>query len=129
MYFLIAWILDSVARSLGAGLFETIKTEGLTNTVDILSFSVIGWALAWIFKMCISSPGIALLLGAIIWGLFQFAKQGITVFKQITPPPQSGNHQSNETIRTIDQTRSRAIRMSFAVVHFAMLLPRLCLHC
>lgn len=121
MYFLIAWILDSVARSLGAGLFETIKTEGLTNTVDILSFSVIGWALAWIFKMCISSPGIALLLGAIIWGLFQFAKQGITVFKQITPPPQSGNHQSNETIRTIDQTRSRAIRMSFAVVHFAML--------
>jgi len=122
MYFMIAWVLDSTSRSLGAGLFETIKTEGLVNSTDVMSFSVIGWAIAWTFKMCISSPGIALLLGFIVWGLYQYAKQGITVFRRIAPPslsePGDGN---NETVNAIDPVRSTVLQLVFALVHFSLL--------
>jgi len=122
LYFLIAWVLDSTSRSLSTGLFETIKTEGLANSADAMSFSVIGWAIGWAFTMCINSPGITLLLGFIVWGLYQFAKQGITVFKRITPPSLSEQAiKANETINAVDSTRSTLLQLVFAVGHFAML--------
>lgn len=120
MYFLIAWVLDSTSRSIGAGLFDTIKTEILTGTGDTMSFSIIGWAL---FQICINSPVATLLLGAIAWGLYLFASQGITIFKRIDPPtsPPGQHNKMNETINDINQTCSRIARAALGAGHFGML--------
>lgn len=119
---LIAWILNSISGAVDEGLFETIKTEGLINSTDIMSFSTIFWAIGWAFEMCFSNPGSALLFILIIGGLYLFAAQGITVFKRKELPSLSEqNDKTQNMVNEENKLLSGVLRSLFTLVHFAML--------
>ncbi len=119
MYFLIAWILNSKAHSLfGLGLIEKISgLDGFVNSTVanlLLSFEVLCWSFILTLKLCVSSPGIALLLLAIFAGLFAYADPGRLGVKRINTP-------SPNKISDKNKTSALITRGVLCLAHFIML--------
>ena len=120
LYFLIAWVLESISHSMDRiGLFEAFSAEDLIHTNDILTFSMITWAFNWMLTMCVNSPTASLLLVAVFVGLFLFAKAGFTAFKRFKPV--TSQETAGTTLNAMDQNRTNITCLALAVLNFLML--------
>ena len=116
MYFLIVWILDSVSRSTGAGLIQDLKANGLTGTDPLLPLDAIFWVTSWTAQVIAISPGVFLLLFAVLAGLIVFADPGKYGFRR---RPLSAS--SQQSVNVVDKTRTAITRLVLGITHFAML--------
>ncbi|MCB1986438.1 MAG: metallophosphoesterase [Burkholderiales bacterium] len=115
MYFLIAWILDSVSRSMGAGLIHDLKANGLTGNGQLLPLDAIFWATGWTAQVIANSPGVFLLLFAVLAGLIVFADSGRYGFRR-----RSLSASSRQSVNVVDKTQAAITRTVLGGLHFTL---------